>query len=546
MAEIIRAESWDAVRAAHRWNIPARYNLAWDMCEKWATSEPGRLALIDVADRAREYTFADLSRLSARLANVLLAHGIGPGDRVGVLLPQVPETVLAHLAAYRIGAVIVPLFTLFGEDALHFRIENSGARAVITDQDNLPKLTAIRETLPDLAWVWSTDGPGEDARDLHSDMDRASEICPLIDSGPEDPAFICYTSGTTGPPKGALHAQRVLLGHVPATQMVHDFWPHPGDRIWTPSDWAWLGGLGNIMMPALRFGVPLVAHRFDRFDPERAFHLMADQGVTNAFLAPTALKLMRQVPDPGRFGHRLRSVASGGESLGASILDWGEEALGLTINEFYGQTECNPVLGCNAAILPVRPGSMGKPIPGKTVAILGPDHQVLGPGETGEIAIGLEDAAMFLRYWQNPEKTAEKFVTASDGKTWLLTGDEGEVDEDGYFWFSSRTDDVITSSGYRIGPTEIEDCLNRHPAVAMSAVIGVPDPVRTQTIRAYIVLADGRNGAPDLAEDLQHHVRNRISPHVMPRQIQWIDAMPMTATGKIMRRELRALDTVSD
>jgi acetyl-CoA synthetase len=538
VVEITRAETWEGVRAAHRWDLPSGYNLAWDMCEKWAVSEPGRLALIDVADQAREYTFADLSRLSQRLANTLLAHGIARGDRVGVLLPQVPETVLAHLAAYRIGAVIVPLFTLFGEDALHYRIENSGARAVITDGANLPKIAAIRETLPDLVQVWSIDGPGDGAADLHGDMDRASDTCPLIDSGPDDPAFISYTSGTTGPPKGALHGQRVLLGHVPGVQLFYDFWPQPGDRIWTPSDWAWLGGLGNIMMPALRFGVPLVAHRFDKFDPERAFALIRDQNVTSAFLAPTVLKLMRQAKAPPDLP--LRSVGSGGESLGAAMLDWGREALGLTINEFYGQTECNLVLGNNAQLFQPKPGSMGKEIPGSRVAILGPDHEVLGPGEPGEIALGTDDAAMFLKYWRNPEKTAEKFVTASDGQTWMLTGDEGETDEDGYFWFSSRTDDVITSSGYRVGPTEIEDCLNRHPAVAMSAVIGVPDPVRTERIKAFVVLADGRNGSPDLVEELQAHVRKRISPHVMPREVEWIDAMPMTATGKIMRRELRA------
>ncbi len=545
MVEITRASSWEAVRAAHRWDLPAKYNLAWDMCEKWAVSEPDRLALIDVANQSRAYTFRDLSRLSSRLANVLQAHGIGRGDRIGVLLPQVPETVVAHLAAYRIGAIILPLFTLFGEDALKFRIENSGTRAVITDAANLPKIDAIRGDLPALERVWSIDGAGPDTRALHADMDTASDQCAIVDTTPEDPAVVCYTSGTTGPPKGALLAHRVCMGHVPGTQMVHDFWPHAGDRIWTPSDWAWLGGLGNIMMPALRFGVPLIACRFDRFDPEAAFDLISRQGVTNSFLAPTALKLMRQVPGAERFRGHLRSIASGGESLGASILEWGQETLGVTINEFYGQTECNPVIGSNASILPPRPGAMGKPLPGKDVCILGPDYTVLGPGQSGEIAIGVNDASMMLGYWQSPEKTAEKYVTGSDGQRWMLTGDVGEIDEDGYFWFASRTDDVITSSGYRVGPTEIEDCLNRHPAVAMSAVIGVPDAVRTEVIKAFVVLAAGANGSPDLVDDLKAHVRARISPHVTPRHIVWIDQMPTTATGKIMRRELRTFDAGS-
>ena len=411
---------------------------------------------------------------------------------------------------------------------------------MLTDRANLPKLAALRDGLPDLAHVFCTEGAAEGAASLPAAMEQARDGGALVRTGPDDPAFLCYTSGTTGPPKGALHGQRVLLGHVPATQLVQNFFPQPGDRIWTPSDWAWLGGLGNIMMPALRFGVPLIAHRAERFDPEEAFALMERERVTNAFLAPTALKLMRQVPDPSRYRLSLRAVASGGESLGASTLEWGRGALGLTINEFYGQTECNPTLGSNAEVLPVRPGSMGKPIPGKHVAILGPDATVLGPGERGEIAFREGDPAMFLRYWNAPEKTAEKFVIASDGHRYMLSGDEGETDADGYFWFASRTDDVITSSGYRIGPAEIEDCLNRHPAVAMSAVVGVPDPVRTEIVKAWVVPAGGRNGSPELAEDLKAHVRARLSPHVMPREIAWLDQMPMTATGKIMRRELRA------
>ena len=539
MAEVARLETWDAIRAAHRWDIADDFNMAWACCDRWADTDPDRTALIHVADPVREYSYGDLKRLSSRLANVLLAAGIRRGDRVGCLLPQVPETVLAHLAAYRIGAVLVPLFTLFGEDALSYRLANSGASAIITDAANLPKVDAIRGDLPDLTHVWSVDGPADGAAGLHEAMSAASDHCPRVALGPEDPAFLSYTSGTTGPPKGALHAHRLVLGHVPSTQLVQDFFPQPGDRIWTPSDWAWLGGLGNILLPALYFGMPVVAHRAEKFDPEEAFALMQTHGVTNAFLAPTALKLMRQVSNPTRFDLALRSVGSGGESLGASIIEWGQDALGFTINEFYGQTECNPVLGCNANVLPVRPGSTGKPIPGKDVVILGEDGAVLPAGQAGEIAVRRGDPAMFLEYWKLPEKTAEKFRIADDGCEYLLTGDVGEMDEDGYFWFSSRTDDVITSSGYRIGPSEIEDCLNRHPAVAMSAVIGVPDPVRTEIVKAFVVLADGRNGSPDLVEDLKSHVRARLSPHVMPRLIDWIDKMPMTATGKIMRRELR-------
>jgi acetyl-CoA synthetase len=537
MVEITCAGSWNEVRAAHRWDVPERYNLAWDLCGKWADAEPDRLALVHVADGVREYRYGELWRLSARLANVVAARGVTRGDRVGVLLPQAPQVALTHIAAYRIGAIVVPLFTQFGADALSYRLGDSGAKALITDHANLPKIAGIRAGLSDLAQVWCIDGPAEGAASLPAEMERASDECPVADTGPEDSAFITYTSGTTGPPKGALHGHRALLGHIPGLQLFYDFWPQPGDRLWTPSDWAWLGGLGNVMMPALRMGVPLVAHAPRRFDPEEAMRFIAKHGVTSAFLAPTALKLMRQVPSVPKLP--LRSVGSGGESLGAAVLDWGREALSLTISEFYGQTECNLVVGNCARILPVRPGSMGRAVPGKEVAVMAPGGRFCAPGETGEIAVRRGDPAMFLRYWQQPEKSAEKFVTAEDGQEWMLTGDEGSMDGDGYFWFASRTDDVITSSGYRVGPSEIEECLNRHPAVAMSACIGVPDPVRTEVVKAFVVLAAGRDGSPELADELRAHVRARLSPHLTPREIDWAETLPMTSTGKIMRRELR-------
>jgi acetyl-CoA synthetase len=537
MNEVTRARNWEAMRAGHRWRMPARYNIAWDMCEKWLSSEPDRLALVYLRPDGdvRNYSFAQLSRASNRFANALVEHGVTRGDRVAVLLPQVPETILTHLAAYKLGAIALPLFTLFGEEGLEYRLANSGAKALVTDEANLPKIAAIRERLPDLETVFSIDRPGPGAWGFWQELGKARDAFEMTDTGPEDPAFICYTSGTTGPPKGALHAHRVLLGHLPGVQITHEFFPQPGDRMWTPADWAWMGGLCNIAMPALRYGVTLVAHRMEKFDPERAFALMARMGVRNTFLPPTALKLMRAVEKPERFGLKLRSVGSGGESLGAGVLDWGKGALGLTINEFYGQTECNLVLGNCASIMAVKPGSMGKPFPGSDVAILDCEGNELPAGEAGEIAVRRGDAAMFLEYWKAPEKTAEKF--AGD---WMRTGDEGMMDEDGYFWFASRADDVITSSGYRIGPSEIENCLVGHPAVAMAACVGIPDPVRTEVVKAFVTLTPGVASSVTLEAELIAHVRTRLSPHVAPRSVAFVDAMPTTATGKIMRRELRA------
>ncbi|MEM0944158.1 MAG: AMP-binding protein, partial [Pseudomonadota bacterium] len=479
MVEITRKESWDEIRRAHRWDLPARYNLAEDMVGKWARQEPDRLALRHLSEAGvRDFSFGELDRLSNQLANVFTAHGLGVGDRVAVLLPQCPETILTHLAAYKMGAIVVPLFTLFGAEGLSYRLDHSGARLLVTDGANLPKLEGIAAGVE---VILSLDGATDRALSFAGQMSRARDSFEPVETNPETPAFISYTSGTTGPPKGALHAHRVLLGHVPAVQLIHDFFPEPGAAMWTPSDWAWMGGLCNIAMPCLRAGVPLLSHRMERFDPERAFEILRDFHLTNVFLAPTALKLMRQVPEPRRFELALRSVGSGGESLGAEMLDWGRDALGLTINEFYGQTECNCVLANCASIMEVRPGSMGRPVPGSDVAILDAEGRELPPGTTGEIALHRRDAAMFLEYWRAPEKTAEKFRG-----DWMLTGDEGIMDAEGYFYFNARNDDVITSSGYRIGPTEIEHCLTGHPAVEMAAVIGVPDPVRTESVKAFV------------------------------------------------------------
>ncbi|MEM0922793.1 MAG: AMP-binding protein [Pseudomonadota bacterium] len=533
MAEIIAASSWDTIRHAHAWSLPPRYNLAEDMVGKWARKVPDRLALrhLTGGGEVQDWSFGLLDRTANRLVNLLAARGLKQGDRVAVLLPQGPEVLLTHLAAYKIGAIVVPLFTLFGAEGLAYRLDHSGARMLVTDLANLPKLEGIGTGLDA---IFSIDGAGPGAEALPALLERASDRFEGAPSTPETPAFISYTSGTTGPPKGALHAHRVLLGHVPGVQLVHEFFPKPGAVMWTPADWAWMGGLCNIAMPCLRFGQPLLSHRMERFDPERAFDLMERFAVSNVFLPPTALKLMRQVPDPGRFSLALRSIGSGGESLGAEMLAWGREVLSLTINEFYGQTECNLVLGNCASVMTVKPGAMGRAFPGSEVAILGEDGQVLTPGKTGEIAIRRGDAAMFLEYWQAPEKTRAKFHG-----DWMLTGDEGWMDAEGYVTFKSRTDDVITSSGYRIGPTEIEHCLTGHPAVEMAAVIGVPDPVRTELVKAFVTLGPGHDAGDVLAAALIAHVKTRLSPHVAPREIAFIEKMPTTATGKILRRDLR-------
>ena len=348
-----------------------------------------------------------------------------------------------------------------------------------------------------------------------------------------------------------MHAHRVLLGHLPGVQLPHDFFPQPGDLYWTPADWAWIGGLLDVLLPSLYFGVPVLAHRAQKFDAEAAFALMGRHGVRNAFLPPTALKMMRPVPSPRqRFGFDLRSVASGGEALGEDILAWSKEALGVAVNEFYGQTEANLLVGNCATLFPVRPGSMGRAIPGHEVGVVSPEGVPLAAGETGIIAVRRPDPVMFLGYWNNPEATAAKFAPSlpspasgggrGGGGDWCLTGDVAIRDADGYIWYKGREDDLISSGGYRIGPTDIEDCLMKHGAVLMAAAVGRPDPVRGEIVRAFIVLQPEAAPGPALAAEIRAFVGERLAWYQAPREIAFVDELPLTATGKIMRRELRA------
>ncbi|MGQ9370498.1 acyl-CoA synthetase [Azospirillum sp. ST 5-10] len=529
--------TYEEIAGRFRWEIPARYNIGVDVCDRWAERDPGRTALIFKRrdGGVAEYTFADVRRESNRLANLLRRLGVGRGDRVAVLLPQAPETATAHVAVYKMGAVAVPLFALFGAEALQYRLADSGARVVVTDAAGAAKLAPLRDGLPELTTVLSIDGAVDGALDLHGLLGGESDAFAAADTAADDPALIIYTSGTTGQPKGALHAHRVLLGHLPGVEISHDLFPQPGDRIWTPADWAWIGGLLDVLLPAWHHGVAVVARRFEKFDPEEAFRLIAEFDVRNAFLPPTALKMMRGVENPrARHRYALRSVASGGETLGAELLDWGRATLGVTINEFYGQTECNMIVSSCAAIMPGRPGVMGRPVPGHAVAVIDDAGTVLPPGALGAIAVHRPDPVMFLEYWRNPEATRAKFVG-----DWLVTGDQGVADADGYIRFVGRSDDVITSAGYRIGPGEIEDCLLGHPAVRMAAVVGVPDPLRTEIVQAFIVLQDGVAPGPDLERAIQDHVRTRLAAHEYPRVVTFVDSLPMTTTGKVVRRALR-------
>jgi acetyl-CoA synthetase len=533
---LTETDDYDKLCRDFHWEIPPRFNMATACCDRHADGT-GRLALIYVDEdgASRRTSFDELAAMSRRFANVLKEDGLTRGDRVAVFLSQSLELPLAHLAAFRSGLVSIPLFALFGEDALEFRLANSGAKTIVTDAPGWEKLRKIRDRLPELRNIYLV---GDDAeagtRPFWPTLKAAPDDFATVDTAADDPAMIIYTSGTTGNPKGALHAHRVLLGHLPNVEMIHDFFPKAGDVMWTPADWAWIGALFDVLFPALYHGVPVVGHRAKKFDPHAAMQLMADHAVRNVFLPPTALKLMRQA-DVRHQGVKLRSLFTGGESLGVELLDWVRSTFGIEAHEGYGQTECNLCVGNNAKLFPIRPGSMGKATPGFDVRIIDDKGRELPRGTRGIIGVRQPNPVTMIEYWKNEEATGKKFAGG-----FLLTGDLGTQDEDGYFWYLSREDDVITTAGYRVGPSEIEDCLLKHPAVALSAVVGVPDPVRTESIKAWIVLRPGFAPSDRLAREIQDFVKIKLAAHEYPRFVQFADALPMTATGKVLRRELRA------
>ena len=485
--------------SSFRWNLPERLNMAHEVCDRWADTHPDQACILDAS--GDKTTYSDLRLMADGLALEMIAQGIQRGDRVGVLRSQHAWTAAAHIAIWKIGAVSIPLFVLFGPDALNSRLRDAGAKLVVTDAENAVRVDDVPVLVPD---------------DL-----RLGRKFDTVDTGPEDPAVLIYTSGTTGGPKGALHGHRILRGHLPGVEMSHDLLPQADDCLWTPADWAWIGGLFDVLMPGLWHGVPVVAARLRKFTAENCISIVQQHAVKNVFFPPTALRMLK-VANIELDG--LRSVASGGEPLGAEMLAWGRKAFGLTINEFYGQTECNMTVSSCGVLFEPEAGAIGRPVPGHDVQVIDAIN-----GE-GDIAVRRGSASMMLGYWNNPEATAAKFRG-----DWMLTGDRG-IQEGAVIRFVGRDDDVITSAGYRIGPAEIEDCLITHPDIATAGVVGAPDPERTEIVCAFVVPKPNAN--LDIAA-VQSHVKSRLAAYEYPRKVFVVEELPMTVTGKVIRRELR-------
>jgi acetyl-CoA synthetase len=554
-------DRYAGLHAAFRWSVPSRFNIAEVCCARWARATPDAVAIRwEHENGARaDYTFADLQQAANRLANALRQLGVVAGDRVAIVMPQRFETAVAHIALYQLAAVAMPLSMLFGPEALEYRINHSEARVAIVDESTVANVLAARPACPGLRTLIGVGGAEAQAdlawRALLADAPPSFDAVP---TSADAAAVLIYTSGTTGPPKGALIPHRALIGNLSgfvASQNWFGFDPFEpsgasgsASVFWSPADWAWAGGLIDSLWPTLYFGRTIVAYQ-GRFAPEKAFELMQRHAVTHTFLFPTALKaMMKAVPEP-RAAYRLalQAIMSAGEAVGDAVFDYCRRQLGVTVNEMFGQTEVNYIVGNCALFWPTRPGSMGRPYPGHRIAVIDDGGDPCPPGVAGDVAIhrrdihGDPDPVFFLGYWKNDAATAAKF-TGDPADSWCRTGDTAIVDADGYFWYQGRSDDVFKAAGYRIGPSEIENCLVKHPAVANAAVVPKPDAERGAVVKAFVVLAPGHAGTPELERDLQRHVRGKLAPYEYPKEIEFIDELPMTTTGKVQRRVLRLVE----
>ncbi len=555
-------DPYTAVHAGFHWQVDENFNIAEVCCSRWARMGD---AASKVAIRIHEpgsgpasYSYLALKRAADALSHTLQGLGVQRGDRVAIVMPQRFETAVAYMAVLQMGAVAMPLSMLFGPEALQFRLHDSGAVVAICDESSIASIKAVRGECPMLRRVLAA-GSAWGLGDLDLNLDYHRAFTAAVTKA-DEAAVLIYTSGTTGPPKGALIPHRALIGNLPGFVCSQNWFGFDGKSnkktnavFWSPADWAWTGGLMDALLPTLYFGRPIVALN-GRFSPELAFSLMQQHGVTHTFLFPTALKaMMKAYPQPGKhFRLKLQGIMSAGEAVGDAVFDYCRKQLGVTVNEMFGQTEINYVVGNCSAMWPARPGSMGKGYPGHRVAVIDDEGKECAVGVPGDVAVnrfdihGDADPIFFLGYWKN--------IAATDGKftgDWCRTGDLAKRDADGYLWYEGRADDVFKAAGYRIGPGEIENCLVKHEAVANAAVVPKPDSARGAVVKAYVVLAPDILAARerwmgpreqfdrDLVERLQTHVKTMLAPYEYPKEIEFIDALPMTTTGKVQRRVLR-------
>lgn len=549
-------DHYAALHAGFRWQVPEHFNMAQVCSRRWAQDSlhARRTAVIATAPGQADqaYTYGQLQAQADSLSHALSVLGVQRGDRVAIVMPQRFETAVAYMAVLQMGAVAMPLSQLFGPDALSFRLHDSEAVVALCDASTVAAVQGVAGDCPALHSIVAVGG-GAGVLDWATVLAQAGHGFQPVDTLADEAAVLIYTSGTTGNPKGALIPHRALIGNLTGfvcSQNWFGFDPWdaavPSEAVfWSPADWAWTGGLMDALLPTLYFGRPIVAHN-GRFSPQTAFELIQRHGVTHTFLFPTALKaMMKAYPHPRQqFRFQLQAVMSAGEAVGDAVFAYCRDELGVTVNEMFGQTEINYIVGNCARLWPARPGSMGKGYPGHRVAVIDDEGKECPVGVPGDVAVhrldvhGQPDPIFFLGYWKNEGATRAKF-TGDPASSWCRTGDLAVRDADGYLWYQGRSDDVFKAAGYRIGPSEIENCLVKHPAVANAAVVPKPDAERGAVVKAYVVLTPGTRGNEALIADLQRHVKGQLAPYEYPKEIEFIDALPMTTTGKVQRRVLR-------
>jgi acetyl-CoA synthetase len=510
--------SYEQARSEHRWSVPEHYNIAVDVCDRHPREQ---LAMVheDFQGNVRRVSWGELQDNSNRFANVLQKHGVQKGDRVAMLLPATPETAAAFFGTWKAGAVLLSMSILYGDEGIRHRLSDSQPKVVVTNEANAQR---IDRSLTEHVVILD-----------EQLMQTGEPTFETVTTRADDPAQLYYSSGTTGLAKGILHAHRYILGHEEFTY-CHDV--REREVFHGMGEWAWAAGICPLLGPWRLGAVQAVYQREGGFDPHKQLDFLSRHEVSNVFGTPTAIRSMMAITDAKtRYPQNFRIVCSAGEPLNPEAIRWFRDQYGVTVLDYYGLTESYPLVA-NYPFMEVREGSMGKPMPGWEVEILDEDERPVAPGERGEICLKARSNPHYpLGYWNRPnEDTEEAF-----GGEWFHTKDAAQADEDGYYWYEGRADDVIISAGYRIGPFEVESACLEHPAVAEAAAVAAPDERRGNVVKAFVVLASGHEPSDELAREISAFVRERHSAYAYPRLVEFVTDLPKTLTGKIRRIELR-------